>query len=1367
MNSHDLFNAGPSAGLVPQGDTARQAVDSLRGYAYQALATALAWLDIDEHGRLFLEVAEDYAIIAGQALDAVQVKDTERSGSITLNSPSVRNAVAAFVDLTERNPAIQVNLRFFTTSEIGTEQAIADRPAGRAGLEYWRKVAAGADPSPLRNILESDRFPEPVRAFSKDRNDEALRRDLIERIHWDCGQPDFSTLRQELEERLIVVGRDRFDLLAPEARQLADLLVYRVLEKSVVKTPQDRVLTRAGLYEAIDAATHISVPRNPANAFARLVSDSKGLLGGGLGTGNLLSVTETGWLIDGTRLPAPQGMIARSTVESAVTDAIDNSGVGVLVGGSGLGKSIVSRAVARTRAGTFFIVDFRNTDADETRRRLDMVFARVGGLPPSALILEDLNHIDDTRVTLSLAHVIEALRRRYRKALIICYQQPSLKTLTEIGLDHSCVVDCPYFSEEEAHALVLDNGGDPARWGRLAYLAGACGHPQLTHAFVIGVAARGWPVEELKAVISRGLSSDDTDAARDAARRSLVAALPEGTRTLLYRLSLTIGRFNRSLALTIGEVSPSVSQSGECLDQLVGPWLEAVSRELFRVSPLASSFGREMLPPDEQRHIHETIAVQMFGKGTIDASDFDTIMMHAIVGKMPQILAMLGLSVLLADSPVEKLAEHLLLFRLFSTGVPVYPEDSFASGILRLAQFKLAAATDEGNRVSDIAAALFKEVGGLPEGEIRHALEAMAILTMLGTMGIANYLDDWVALLLRFKAMVEADEILQGMVANFEGAVDVASSNFFGALFSIGSAHLASVDRLEHVINELDKLNASERALLLTPIDSTPSDYSLFINGPWETQRHSEAFDAADAAERYQRMAEKTRSWGIRPLTLQCLVAQAIMLDEYQNNKEGALAVLAEARAAYEDDIILSRAIAKVHYRHDEHGTALEIVRSIAEQVGMDDPIERAFALREAAISAARCGEWSQAEQWFLDAQSAAKLIQVDDMYVMAVGLGADSAVAALETGDIGRALTRLAEAVEALADINPEATLSAAYCHRVIRHTVLWTQSRITGCDVQIGGRPIAMEAGTCSNPDPLPAIRELPLGHIDVAWYMLAEAESATGLDVGITATLDDLLAQGPIPVMEVNLRTQMVQTDIVRLDTSGFAAHFTTYVEIAVYLSKEADRLRATFDPLALERGQVPMLDKHGPFDSTTERMAKDAILAYGIRSALADQPQPEAMTELETALEGQFSGPFPGKPVFDHWNEKSALSAELDQTVVTIIKVLLKNEHVEPYYFWMAGLCFFNWINQSNFKPFLTPRLAAWLRVGWKRILTAESFRLSSPRQTVPPIEEVLAIPVDDSSFIAKLILAASEAVSSPLTAAYRNSLKAMAEEASSP
>ncbi|MGD0188425.1 MAG: hypothetical protein ABSC25_24715 [Roseiarcus sp.] len=59
MNARNLFNAGKAADLVPEGEAARQAVGSLRGYAYQVLAATLEWVDLDEKGRLFLEVAED------------------------------------------------------------------------------------------------------------------------------------------------------------------------------------------------------------------------------------------------------------------------------------------------------------------------------------------------------------------------------------------------------------------------------------------------------------------------------------------------------------------------------------------------------------------------------------------------------------------------------------------------------------------------------------------------------------------------------------------------------------------------------------------------------------------------------------------------------------------------------------------------------------------------------------------------------------------------------------------------------------------------------------------------------------------------------------------------------------------------------------------------------------------------------------------------------------------------------------------------------------------------------------------------------------------------------------------------------------
>jgi hypothetical protein len=199
-----LFTSGPSFDSAPAGEAERQAIDSLRGYAYQVAASTAAWLDLDDSARLYVEVAEDYATVAGGVLNTVQVKDTKGSGAITLNSQNVRDAIANYVKLVALNPGRTVQLHYLTTSDIALEGRIADRPGGEAGLLYWRKAASGGDVGPLRAILEGSKFSDEVQQFVRDRpNDEALRRDLVRNIHWQCGQPNFSDLLREVEDRLI------------------------------------------------------------------------------------------------------------------------------------------------------------------------------------------------------------------------------------------------------------------------------------------------------------------------------------------------------------------------------------------------------------------------------------------------------------------------------------------------------------------------------------------------------------------------------------------------------------------------------------------------------------------------------------------------------------------------------------------------------------------------------------------------------------------------------------------------------------------------------------------------------------------------------------------------------------------------------------------------------------------------------------------------------------------------------------------------------------------------------------------------------------------------------------------------------------
>jgi hypothetical protein len=1361
-----LFTPGASFGDVPEGDPARQAVASLRGYAYQVAVTALAWIDVSENDRIFLEVAEDYATVARDALRAVQVKDTAASGAATLNTPGIRDAVGSFVDLASRNPDRRVMLRYFTTSPIGTEHRVDDRPAGEAGLAYWRKAAGGADVAPLRTALLGETFSEAVRTFVSARDDDALRRDLLQNVHWDCGAPDLSMIGRELEERLVVVGRDRFHLPADEARRLADTLMNAVLLASIQAKAEERVLSRSMLYATIDAATRQSMPRASVDTLARLSSVLSGAMTGG-GSGNTdFSLAELGWIVASGDLPVLANSVPRPDLEATIEAALQRRGVAIVFGGSGLGKSLVARAVAHARSASFECLDFRDLSAAETRQRLDFLFARIGAFTSSVMIFDDLNHLDDSGVTLALARVLSALRRRDRSAIFTCYRKPSGRSLVEMGLDASTLVEAPYFSENEVGEMVRRNGGDSATWGRVAYVVGAQGHPQLVHAFVLGAASRGWPTSELSEVIVRGLSSDETDAERDAARRRLAAALPEEARDLLYRLSLVIGRFDRALVLSIGSHSPAIARAGERLDELVGPWIEPIARDMYRVSPLAGQSGQGSLTTAEQRSIHALVARNMLSRGKIDASQASMILGHALVGKAEDCLSALAHSVMMADQEtLVLLAEHFIALPILRTDVPIYPDNSMLSGMLRLAQFRLVAASSKDASVAACAAALLREVAAEPDIRLRERFEAVVLSTMLINMGSANYLPQWMALLRRFRSLFEKEKYLRNLKKTIESSPDSDGLTIYGMVFAIGASKISSIERFEQIIIDLDGLEPDERVMWLQAYHAPRGEFGVFVNGPWSAEHQRNAVEPADAERRYKRIAERTKNWGMRPLTIQCHVARVVILDEYADDKMAALRALDEGIAAVGDDIAFERERAKILWRDGDYANALEIMRRIADDVGKESPIERAFAMREAAISAAKTGDWAQAETWFAEGQQSAAQVETEDMQAMAIGLRADAAIAAFHVGAPERLLRGLETAISALNDLAPDATLRTAYCHRVIRHAVLWAKSRFEERDMKVDGQPVAMLPGTCSNPEPLPAIREQPLGPIDIAWYMLAEAEVDANVDIGICTSLRERFVKGPIPVCDVSLRGCLVAKDVRQLDAIGFAEHLMPFIEGMVFFSSQGNALTQAWDVLNPTRGEIPSLAEGGSEISLVELMATDAVLAFCASAVLLGKP--DAIGLVEGALIAKLGKGCHGSTVFTYWRDGVATTlAELDKTVARSIALLRKGDHIEPRNIWGIGLRLYEKAGQSNFKRVLMPRIAAWLCGEWTRIVARESFRLARPTETVPAIEAALSHSGNDERFLARLLLEASDAVNVKLAAPYRNRLASVADEKAS-
>jgi hypothetical protein len=243
----------------PIGDAAREAIASLRGYAYQIVASTLAWLDLSAEEVLYLEVAEDFAVVAQNALKATQAKNTQASSTVTLRTDSVIRCIESFVALQKLNSSLAVELHYLTTSEVGLEHRVEHRLGNEPGITSWRKAAAGADVGAIRSYLTSDLFSADVREFAIACDDQNLRNRILKKIHFDCAAPNLSGIEEELERRLAVLGPTRWRFAATRARQVADLLAYAVLKASIRPERERRLLTSADLAGRISEFTSVTL----------------------------------------------------------------------------------------------------------------------------------------------------------------------------------------------------------------------------------------------------------------------------------------------------------------------------------------------------------------------------------------------------------------------------------------------------------------------------------------------------------------------------------------------------------------------------------------------------------------------------------------------------------------------------------------------------------------------------------------------------------------------------------------------------------------------------------------------------------------------------------------------------------------------------------------------------------------------------------------------------------------------------------------------------------------------------------------------------------------------------------------------------
>ena len=1051
---------------------------------------------LKENELLVLEGAEDFDVHNTFSVVTTQVKDV--ASNITLRSASVIDTLNNHWANKERNPDHDIFLRFLTTSEAGQEQGSPFGP-GVKGLDYWQSTESNhIDVEPLRKFLLTLGLSKNLQAFIKDAKKDVLREQLIRRIKWDIGNKQREALQYTIEAKLKIHG---FKLSINT--HLSCQALPHLLKKTadLLSTNGPKELRFCDFLTSFDEATTVTIPRGKLEAMAS-TSNLQQMVGM-FDSAEMLRLANISKTI-GSPLPIVDGGISRTNVVSSLANLLSEHRVIFLCGSSGLGKTNLASLVSQLVGESWGWAGFRGIQPEQIRDVLNRAAFEMNsaGLSPF-LVLDDLDLSQVTSFEREFITLVFSVINSSGMVIITGPVRPPLQILPKIWKDEACEVSVPYFNETEVAEMVYAHGlFDSKRtteWARTIWIT-TSGHPQLVHARVRNISARGWPSIELSDLTK----PEDVERVRSEARLRLVKEFPtENTRLLAYRLSLINGAFTRETAIAIAETPPPTTLPGEAFDALIGPWIEREGANRYRVSPLLTGAANNVLTDTNIKAVHGAIALNIISRKSIDQLEVGTAFFHAFMAKHKQALFILSNEICKTDSKNLHLLYDAMTWLTFvglNAGQKILPENPNVDLFIRLAQYKLIAASPEPNKALVIIDRIEEVLNEIEPTELKQHSEALAYGIVLNTLEVKIPSHYVIRMLSRMIDLQEESSVfveISNSFANENSDLPRLGENKPAQiLFSYQAARLSGLDDLSGLVASLDSLPKNKRDQLLMVCDSDFDFASLLISRAWWKEVEGGTLDVSKALILFDLTIFKSREW-IRPeITKACFVAMSVIQDEYGNSTEHALEVLDAADKEFPDDANVLNQRAKVLFHANRGNDALPIAYKALELPGLS-AVEFVFCCRIAGIAAAKLGDWAETERLFLLGAEKTKLSSVQQS--MGIGLIADVAFALWKQKKFDNSLLLFAQTLDSLGELPLSNDIRIRHLHATVRHCISWIHFDARGLYLSEFIEPVP---GMCSNPEPHEGMKDHRIIDISAAWELLSSTEKILGLDVGIKA-------------------------------------------------------------------------------------------------------------------------------------------------------------------------------------------------------------------------------------------------------------------------
>jgi len=531
---------------------------------------------------------------------------------------------------------------------------------------------------------------------------------------------------------------------------------------------------------------------------------------------------------------------------------------------------------------------------------------------------------------------------------------------------------------------------------------------------------------------------------------------------------------------------------------LVGPWIETLGNNSYRVSSLLSGAGHKVLSEPEQTAIHQAIAFGFLKRRTMTPLEFGTALMHALLAKSDWASLLLARGALTFNSETSRaIGDTLFWFPAMALEPGQHLSTNPATDfMLRLVQFRIAVA----GRQADCALIIVERALELLVQIEQEEFEGMAYGMFLNTLDVPIPPRRSIPMLARLMELEESNEHFAARAKNFRHH-DTPNTGFTGlspfqALFTFEAHRIAGIDDLDELLDALSMLPERKRQGLIEVFENGAKQLAhLLIGASWWKDASRDALNIPKALATFRKAINLGQAWSSPSLVRASYVAMAVIYDEYAYAPADALAILdeaAEACGTADTYLLKQRAMVRFHQQKYEEAVASFDQALTGDRLGN---VERAYAGRMGGLAAAYSDDWNAAERFFLTGASAAE--KLTDLQTMVVGMKADAAFARWKQGRQADALRLYAEVVALLEDMPIDQDLQARHVHATVRHCLGWI---VTGARATYETDHVEPPPGMCSNPEPYEGLKDRALINMAAVWGLLGNIDTRlrTGLDL-----------------------------------------------------------------------------------------------------------------------------------------------------------------------------------------------------------------------------------------------------------------------------